>query len=308
MSNIVKIILTAIICFCFFPPMNAPVYASEPQGVFVDPRVIDLEAEAGELIEKSVAVKNNNNRYAEVTPLVYGLTQNFLENTTDATSTDDTARYLASWISVYRGVIRLSPGESVEKPLSIKVRNDAMVGTYYAYVIFSEGKNFSDPGTVSPPYSQTSLLIRLKIKKSIKEVAEIAGFRSYKNVYFKFPAEFGCLLKNIGNEPVDISGSLRIYNRRGEEIEKVDVDQKNILPEQSREIDQSWDPGSGFGKYKAKLVLEYGKNSKRDLQEIIYFWVLPLKFLIFFISGLVFIFILLILILFSKRKDNPTIR
>jgi hypothetical protein len=298
-----KIFFTTSICICFFYACGFKARAIEPQGVFVEPRVIDLEAAPGELIEKSVKIKNNNNRYAEVTPLVFDLVQDFEGNGFSATGTVENPEFLASWINVFRGVIRLASGESSEKELLIKVKNDARAGTYYAYVIFSEGKNFSDPGTVSPPYSQTSLLIRVKIKKGIKETAELSGFRSYKNIYFKFPAEFGYKLKNVGNVPVDITGSLRIYDRRAEEIENIEISQKDIMPDQERTMDQIWNPGSGFGKYKAKLVLEYGNNSKRDLQEIIYFWVLPFKFVIMLIAVIFFIFILLILILFAKKRQ-----
>ena len=85
----------------------------------------------------------------------------------------------------------------------------------------------------------------------------------------------------------------------------VDVNQAQaaIVPQAYNLFENLWQSKKGFGQYKAVLAAEYGNEEKRDLQDTIYFWVLPWQFLIFFGGGLL-VLIILLLLLIRKRLGN----
>ncbi len=270
------------------------------QGAFAVPRTIDLKTQDQEILESSIKVSNKFDRYVELTPVVFFLDSKELKEKIDGVKSNEDN--LADWIEFYRGVIRLAPGEEKEYPLKVKVGPKARPGVYYAYVVFYEGKNFAGGVDSSAVYSQLAVLIRLEYLEKKIEAAELKEFGASKNVYLEFPVRLSFKIDNIGSEPLAGSGFLRIYNRRGEEITSFSIDQKEILPTESRRVEQIWDPGAGFGKYKAKLMLEYGSNSRRDLQDVIFFWILPWKFLAVFSGAVVLIFLMFIYLMVRRFK------
>ena len=90
---------------------------------------------------------------------------------------------------------------------------------------------------------------------------------------------FSYLLENIGNRLVEPRGSIRIFNRRGEEVGSVplNADGSEINPENKEQLAAVWNATGRFGKYKAFLDLEYGENQLASVQDTLYFWVFPWK-------------------------------
>jgi len=269
--------------------------------VYSEPRVIDVETEESEIIESSVKLYNKLDRYVELTPLVVDLYSQ--PDSPAGQETSAQVKPFSYWIVLHRGAVRLAPGEEREYPLKIDIPKYAPAGSYYAHVVYSEGKNLADPGSISPLNSRRATLVRLLLKKKIVEEAELSGFSSEENIFFSTPVSFFFQIKNIGTDTISADGFLRIYNRRGEEIENFNVNQEQILPGEERGVAESWSPQFGFGKYQAKLILQYGGQGRRDLSDSVYFWVLPWQLLAVFIAAAILLFILFIYLIFWRNRQ-----
>ena len=64
---------------------------------------------------------------------------------------------------------------------------------------------------------------------------------------------------------------------RGEELEKLALNEeaRQIAPGESADFPVIWADIKGFGRFKARLEAEYGEADKRDLNDTVFFWVLP---------------------------------
>lgn len=95
------------------------------------------------------------------------------------------------------------------------------------------------------------------------------------------------MLENIGNRDIEPRGSIRIFNRRGEEVGSVplNADGVEISPDDKEQLATAWSAAGRFGKYKAFLDLEYGENQLASVQDTVYFWVFPWKEILASLAG-----------------------
>jgi hypothetical protein len=135
------------------------------------------------------------------------------------------------------------------------------------------------------------------------ERVEVSRFTTEQNISLNSRTNFLLEFNNIGNQPLTPKGTIFIYDKNDREIEALDFNsaQQSVLAGEKQSFNTSWNSGKRLGKFKAKLEADYGLNGDRNLQDLIYFWVLPKWFLIFFIT-VVLILIICLLILISKFK------
>ena len=119
------------------------------------------------------------------------------------------------------------------------------------------------------------------------------------------PANFIVNLNNFGNQSIVPKGNIYIYNKRGEEIVSLDVnpEAESVAADALWEKSVRWEDTVGFGKFKARLELEYGVKDKRDLQDTVFFWIFPWKLLLAFFIG-TFIFLVLMVTWIFKKTYN----
>lgn len=291
--------LSAIIIFFFSFVLIAQ---AEEETVIINPCVIDEKAKASEQVERMIKIKNNTADKVDLYPMVNDVSmengkQDFLEP-----GKLDKSISLARWIRIQRGVIQLMPGQETKVPLKIEINASAVPGKRYAIVSFPNGSNTAVAAENLKNKATPSLLINLEIEDVSVEKAQLLSFKAEKNNFFKWPVIFSLSIKNIGTVDLIPKGTLSIYNRRDQYLEKIDVNAENekIAPEELKDLQISWNKNKGIGKYKAKLELEYGNKYKRDLADTVYFWILPLWFVIIFISGLFLSVSILIYYLFKR--------
>jgi hypothetical protein len=178
----------------------------------------------------------------------------------------------------------------------------AIPGKRHAVITFAEGSNQPEAKGRARSGNNPTVTINLDIEEEIVEKAQITEFATTKNIYFDFPINLNLTIKNIGSSNIKPQGYIYIYNRRGEEVNKISIseDQKTIIPDTVMHFPNSWEADQGFGKYRAKLEAEYGSKAKRDLQDTIYFWVLPWRLLALVAGGTLILIIALAIMLFKK--------
>jgi len=298
--------LIFLLFFIFITPVCFVAAQEEAAGfIEVEPRIIDEKLKASEIRNYTVTIKNNTDRKVQMYPMVDDFTAKEGIREYHGPGQADKSVSAASWITLSRGVVDLMPNEEKQLPLKLQVSLFAKPGKYYARIAFPEGGNRSLAKLNMNTKNYSEITVNIEVEEEIVEKAQIMEFKSLKNIYLKFPAVFNLILRNFGNRDVVPNGNIYIYNRRGQEIDKIAINssQESIAPDQEKSYDLNWGK-SGFGKYKAKLEIEYGEFDKRDLQDTVYFWVLPLSYLVVFIVGMLIIIVLSTVFLFRKTYKS----
>lgn len=272
------------------------------QRTVVSPSVIDENFLAGEIGKYSIKLKNNTDRKYDIYATINNVTSKDGKIKFETVSTREKAVSAANWILIRRGVIELLPNEEVSVPLEIRVPANAVPGKYFVSASFPIGPNrkAAEDGMANKSFSD--IRINIDIRDNIIERAKILKFATERNVYLTNNIAFSVELENFGNRKIDPSGYIYVFNRKGAEIEKIEIAKGsyNLGPGQVNEIEKFWTGGTGAGKYKVKIELEYGENGTRDMQDTLYFWILPWKALLVFLSLMLILVFILTFVIFKK--------
>ncbi len=296
-KNVAIFVLLFVAAFLFLISGNKFLKASMGgEGLTISPPISELNLKPGETATEVIRLTNPTDRLIEVYPKVMnfgakgeGGEPAFTE------ATDESAKYsLAKWIEISQGKIALTPEQVVEFKYQISIPKDAEPGGHYGVVFFA-----TEPPKVSEDSSKVSIgsmvgsLILTKVPGTIIEKGNLESF-SAPWFSFNSPVEFTTRVSNNGNIHFKPKGEIRIKDWAGKEIDSVKVNEElgNILPDSVRKFTSKWAPQQSWffpiGRYKAELKLTYGESEK-ELTGNVYFWIIPLWFIIL----LVVIFVLL---------------
>jgi hypothetical protein len=296
-ATIILIINLALLCRPAAPGQTA----APDNGVIISPTIIDAKVSARDILERVIKIKNTKSYMVELYPFVNDVSQAEGKLEFIDPSFLDEATSSARWLEISRGVISLMPDQEIAVPLKINVSLRALPGKYYSVITFAEGGNRPLAEEAINNSNQPQLMVNLEVQEHIVEKAESVLFKTETNFNFSNPVNFSLDIKNIGNKELIPKGAIVIYDRNDNEVNTLDFNNEltAIAANEIKNWHFAWDGGSRFGKFKAKLEIEYGNNSQRDLQDSIYFWILPVWFL--GILGLLLIILLTSFILLAKR-------
>ncbi len=275
-------------------------------AIEVTPKIIDVKAKARDKLDYTITIKNTGDKFISLYTFVNDINiDEGMQEFTEPQALDKTTS-LARWISIPRGVIDLQPGAEDTENLTINVNMDAIPGERHAAITFSPGSNRYDAEDISNQPGQTQTVVNLEVEDDIIEKAQLVSFNTDKSLYLGPPVDFSATIKNIGNNEIVPQGFIYFYNRRGEEIDKIPIntDAAKIMPDSDTVLTNSWNGGQGLGKYRAKLAIEYGQNDLRDLQDTIYFWIVPTRWIITVGVGTFLLILLLAILLFRKTYHH----
>jgi hypothetical protein len=286
--------VSAFVLLCFLI-LTLPLYAEETGGLEVDavpdlverqavdappiqltPIVINEKAKARDIIKKDLLITNNTSRKLNLYISVENIDPNRGSQPFVSPGASDLSTSLANWIEITRGVVELGAGESRRVPYLIHVNLSAKPGVYFAEVTVREG---STRAQAEASDNGPRLLVNLEVMDDARERLQLGQFTTDSSVVLGSSISFSYLLENTGNRLLEPRGSIRIFNRRGEEVGSVPVnaDGEEITPQNKKQLAAAWSASGRFGKYKAFLDLEYGENQLASVQDTLYFWVFPWK-------------------------------
>lgn len=249
-----------------------------PSDFSVSPLIFDEKAKQRDILRESIGVMNNStdrsiNLYAFVNNVDPTAGVEGFQSASEA----DLGKSLANWIEISRGAIDLMPGEKRQIPLLIQVNLRATAGMYHAFVSFAEGSTRDEAERKIK--DGVSIAVNVEILDDAKEALELKSFVSADTFVTGEKASFKYDIQNIGNRPLSPKGQVRIFNRSGEEVATLDVNQQGMSldPNISGQLASAWDAGSRFGRYKAMLDVEYGDKTRGTLQDTVFFWLIPWK-------------------------------
>ena len=289
-----------IIFLCFF------VNKADAQ-VSVHPTVISEVAYVRDGFDFTITIKNETRQVIRLYPLVVDI----LEEDGRIFSKDQMEKEssLASWVEIERGRINLSPEEEMELTLSIRVDSKANPGNYYAALIFARGASLENAQTNAASFNYPEVLININVERDIVERLQLLNFYHEKESFFTSSVDFFFNLENIGNTDMVPKGSLVVYkSRQGRELEYLPINTEEffIEPGKNETFEKNWQARGSFGQHKAVLMIEYGDETKRDIYDTVYFWIIPQWLLFAFGIGL-FLLMIFIIIILKKRKKKDII-
>ncbi len=281
-----------------------PMAKAAPNGLGVSPVVVDEKGEPRQIIKKSLVLANASGRYQDVYTFVNNIsaeqgTQEFIQPS-DADFSDS----LANWINISRAMYHMAPGEKKTIDYEIKINLTAKPGKYHAIISFAEGFNRDDAS--ARLLEAATVTVNLEVPENIKEEAQLLKFLPQKNYFFNAPINFYFEVENIGNRNILPTGEIIVYNKDGKEVANTQANPQKVSvePDQIIRYNVKFAKLGGFGRYKAVLSLNYGGTQRGQLQDIVYFWVLPWPLLLFGGVSLLAIFILIYLYLETWRKPK----
>lgn len=270
----------------------------------VTPVVANEKAKPRDIIKKELVVTNNTAQRVDLYLTVEDIDPTDGAQAYAGISDSDRSTSLASWVEITRGVIELSPGESRKVPYLVHVNLTARPGSYFAHIRAREGSTRQQAEARS---DGATLILNLEVMDDAKERLQLGTFSTNDSVTFGNSVSFSYLLENIGNRDVEPRGSIRIFNRRGEEVGSVplNADGIEISPENKEQLASVWSSAGRFGKYKAFLDLEYGENQLASVQDTVYFWVFPWKEILASLFGVLVLAIVGTFIIHMRAVARP---
>jgi hypothetical protein len=264
--------------------------------------IVDKESEKSDITEYTVKIKNTLGGKASVYTLIYDINSDgTLKQYNDPSELDD-ATSLTRWVDFKRSVIEVEKDQEVVQILKIKPSANALPGVYHAVMILGQGSTRTGAAETAEKLNEAKIFLNWTIKDHAIEKAEIAQFGPITPVLTKSPLGFSLKIKNIGNTPVSPKGEVILYTKNGKELSSATISGSAVAPGEIKSFPVDIKFNGGPGRYKAKLVGEYGESAK-DLQDIVYFLYLPIVLLsiivILLLAGLVWLTILI-----NKRRNQ----
>lgn len=210
---------------------------------------------------------------------------------------EETTFSLASWISVNPVEAVVPARGSQTFAFSVKVPDNAEPGGHFGSVIVKTNPVALD-ATGAAVSQEAGPLILVSVAGDITESANIVEFKSQKNFWEKGPIILETRVENKGNVHFKPSGIITIKNMFGREVTKINLEERNVLPDTIRKLVNEWDPGFAVGRYSADLSIVFGPNQTLTTATTS-FTIFPYKVIVPALVGLV---LLLVLIVRSRKR------
>ncbi len=266
----------------------------------MSPQLIEVTANPGdEPIVNTIRITNNSDLPVELLATPQNIVPTGEEGGSVPTE-DETSFSLAAWITVEPEAVSVAPNTTQDFTVTIAVPGNAEPGGHYGTVTFETVPGDSTEGAGASVVQRLAPVILASVAGDIVEEGGIESFASTKSFWTnEKPILFETRLNNTGNVHYKPTGTITIKNMFGNEVTKIVVEERNVLPDTIRKLETEWsDPGFAVGRYTAELDLVYGEDDNQIHAEttfIIFPWqtILPI--------AVVVIVLLFILVKFRSR-------
>ena len=264
----VKFVLIALVLL--LTSFSSSVLSQIPENavsIAVSPQILDITANPGESIDNTFRLTNASNESIVVAATPKNFRPTGEQGAVDIT-TDDTNFSLASWVTVTPETVTIPSGTTQDFSVNISVPDEVEPGSHYGSVVFStippeqEGSGALVSQEIAP-------VILVKVAGETIETIQIEEFKTANSFYSNQNSiELISRLKNTGTVHFKPTGVITIKNMFGNEVAKLDLDQKNVLPETIRQFTNNWElEGFNLGRYTATLTVVYGENNEISTSE-----------------------------------------
>lgn len=293
-KNLLKFFLTISL---FFSTIGSVSAASTITAI---PPRLELLVSPGETVNSILKVDNGSEASQNYTIFVDDFIVNDLLGTPIPLSENVSSKWsLRKWITA-PSFVPVDAKTTQTVNITIKVPTTALPGGHYAMITYQPNAEVK-PGEMKKTAAiigqRVGTLVYVTVKGKVNEKANITSFTVPKFTE-KGPVEFTGSIENLSDIHLQPKGSISISNLFNQEIAKIPVQIGNIFPENSKLFTSVWNQKWGYGRYRADLNLLYGSKDT-VLYATIFFWLFPIRLVIYTLVALVSI--LVIIILLSKK-------
>ncbi len=271
---------------------STPVFAA---GISVSPLFIDYTTEARDVKAETIKIKNFSDvpirLFASVNEITLGENGEILDFVAPAMV--DRTVSVTSWIEISRGRIEIPPGGEKEVPFTIRINPNVAAGKYHAFVGFSNASNRDEAEAKTMSGQGDGVVVRISIDEKQSEFLRLVRFVTDRFVLKKDQQNITYEVENTGDVALQPTGEVIFYDSRGYELSSMTLNTSNkqVLPGETVEFVEAAPEFKKFGRHKAFLTLEYGVKNKAAVYDTVYFYSLPVLYLIIIFSLLFIIFI-----------------
>lgn len=282
----------------------AIVKAQSGQGLEISPPLVELKTDPGKTITTTIRVRN----VTQDTLVTKSEINDFVANGEDGQpklllNADEERPYsIKSWI-VSIPAVTLKKGEQKPIKVTLRVPDNASPGGHFGVVRFTGTPPELEDTGVSLSASVGTLML-VNVSGNTTESAEVSELFTSQNGKRRSLFEYGPItiterIKNTGNVFFKPSGSVRVSNIFGREVETFSINENggNVLPGSTRKFEQELGNKLLFGRYTVQADIVYGEKNT-ILTESTSFWVIPYKLIAIFLGGV------LLAVLFIKRYNK----
>jgi hypothetical protein len=264
-------------------------------NISVSPMFIDYVTEARDIKEEFVKIKNHGSTpmriYASVNEISLGTDGQIKEFVTPM-MTDRTSS-VTSWIEISRGRNAIPPGGEIEIPFTIRINPNAKPGKYQVFVGFANAKNRDKAEAQIMAGQGDGVVVRITIDEKQSEFMRLMGFVTDRFMLNRGDQGLSYEVKNTGDVTLTPTGEVIFYDSRGHELSSIplNVGGKEILPGETTIFEEKVPDFKKIGRNKAFMTLEYGEINKAAVYDTVYFYSMPLPYMI----GILVLLIIVIL-------------
>lgn len=283
------VVFFALLFVFFFLPS---IYVFAGDGfVTISPLVIDEKAKPRDIIKGTLLLTNTTD-----SPLtLFSFVKDIVNEGTNIEfmGAKNKRGSLANWIA-FPSTIDLQKKEKRSVDFLITVNPSATPGRYHALIALPHGSVRQDlEGKVEN--GAPEVLINLEVGDSNIDLLQLQKFISTKSIFLRNAPSFEYSIENAGTRALIPMGEITIYNMRGEEVTTFNANKEavSIEPGTTFRFTGMWREAKEFGRYKARLNIEYQDNQHGSLQDSVFFWVVPKKIVLIFVGvlfAIVFLF------------------
>jgi hypothetical protein len=278
-------------------------YTTQAGEVSISPLLIDVEADARDILAKDITLTNETtakkNIYVTVNEVAVDTTGEVKEFISP--SMDDRTTAITSWLEITRGRVELEPEETEVIPLTIRINPQAKPGVYQAFIGFVQASNRPEAESVALRGDADGVIVKVNLEQKTSDLISINSFLVDRFVFDKTKQPITVELENRGDSDVTPSGEIIFYNSRGEEVGSVPVGNQaeTIAPGASKKISVEIPLDDTLGRFKANIRLAYGKDQESLVFDTTQFFVIPLPLAI---GAIVTILLLSVLLTYLLRR------
>jgi hypothetical protein len=256
------------------------VQAQSPEGIQLNPAVIEEKADPGQTFTFTLRVTN----IADVEKTFYLVTQD-IKGIDDrgapqfSDDTEPTVYSMSSWVVLPQESVTLKGQETKALPITVRVPATASPGSHFGGVFLD----------ARPPKLRTigagvgirvGSIVSLRISGDVKEEARIREFSTSRLVYGTPSVTFETKVEALGNTLVRPEGFIEITDIFGKQVGNIRVNEEKaaVFPENDRTFLTAWEYDRfAFGRYQALATIVYGEEDRKTISRATSFWILPLK-------------------------------
>lgn len=278
-SNTYKNTITSLVLGFIIFSLALPAFAA---NYTVSPLLIDHTVEQRSILTETITIKNfekhrNMRVYASVHEVSLGEGGEIKEFTPPSMS--DNTNSVTSWIEIKRGRLQIPPGEELEVPMTIRINPNAKPGEYHAFIGFGDGSNRTIAEKKTMNGTAPGVIVRISLDEKRNVFLKLKQFTVDRFVSDTEEEAVSYIVTNPGEDPISPAGEIIFYDNRGVEVGAVPVNEEGhiVKPGEQYEFKSTLPEDTGFGKRKAFLSLEYGKDQTASIHDTTFFYVVPIK-------------------------------